>query len=228
VALAPKPAAPYVVDFAHYQWMGRADAAAVNAGTLVIPCPTEESPMAVLDLSCVTFMDSIGLGIVMKGFKLCKQAGGGLIVMRPSEPVRRLIETLKLDRLIPMAETMEEARSLARTLQGGAAPDCEADPHGRRLLFRLSGDLNAERASILSDLILLKWTSFDWARYMEVDMRGVHFIDSSGLDCLVRARSLAQSRRGGRFAITGANDNIRNVLEVARLNEPMNVKSVAA
>ena len=77
-------------------------------------------------------------------------------------------------------------------------------------------------------MIVLKWSSFDWARFMEVDLSGVHFIDSSGLDCLLRARSLAESRRGGRFTITGANDNIRNVLAVARLTEPLAVKSEAA
>jgi len=227
-APAPKPSAPYVVDFAHYQWMGRADAAAVHAGILAVPGPTAEHSLAVLDLNGVSFMDSIGLGIVMKGYKLCKQAGGGLILLRPSDPVRRLIETLKLDRLIPVAAGMEEARTIALTLQRGAAPDCEADPRERRLVFRCTGDLTVASASELSDMILLKWSSFDWARFMEVDMSGVHFIDSSGLDCLVRARALAQSRRGGRFTITGANDNIRNVLQVARLTEPLAVKSEAA
>ena len=220
--------APYVVDFAHYQWMGRADAAAVHGNLLEVPAPTQKHALAILDLHGVSFMDSIGLGVVMKGYKLCKQAGGGLILLRPSEPVRRLIETLKLDRLIPVAGSMEEARALALTLQRNGAPDCEADIHNRKLVFRCSGDLTVTTASELSDTILLKWSSFDWARFMEMDLSAVHFIDSSGLDCMVRARALAQSRRGGRFMITGANDNIRNVLEVARLTEPLSVKSEAA
>ena len=227
-APVPKPSAPYVVDFAHYQWSGRADAAAVHSSTLSIPCPTGQHAIAVLDLSQVSFMDSIGLGWVMKGFKLCKQAGGALILFRPSEPVRRLIETLKLDRLIPVAETMEDVRTLSESLQGGAAPDCASDPNSRRLVFRCSGDLTAIPASELSDLILLKWSSFEWAKFLEVDLSGVHFIDSSGLDCLVRARGLAQSRRGGRFMVTGANENILNVLRMARLNEPLAVKAEVA
>jgi N-acetylglucosaminyldiphosphoundecaprenol N-acetyl-beta-D-mannosaminyltransferase len=227
-APVPEPSAPYVVDFAHYQWMGRADAAAVHSGILQVPGPTEKHSLAVLDLHGVSFMDSIGLGFVMKGYKLCKQAGGGLILLRPSEPVRRLIGTLKLDRLIPVAMSMEEARTMAQTLQRNGAPDCEADPHNRKITFRCTGDLTNANASELSDMILLKWSSFDWARHMEVDLSAVHFIDSSGLDCMIRARSLAQSRRSGRFTITGANDNIRNVLEVARLTEPLAVKSEAA
>jgi anti-anti-sigma factor len=208
--------------------MGRADAAAVHSGILQVPGPTEKHSLAVLDLHGVSFMDSIGLGFVMKGYKLCKQAGGGLILLRPSEPVRRLIGTLKLDRLIPVAMSMEEARTMAQTLQRNGAPDCEADPHNRKITFRCTGDLTNANASELSDMILLKWSSFDWARHMEVDLSAVHFIDSSGLDCMIRARSLAQSRRSGRFTITGANDNIRNVLEVARLTEPLAVKSEAA
>lgn len=227
-APAPKPSTPYVVDFAHYQWMGRADAAAVQSNTLAIPGPTGQHALAVLDLSQVSFMDSIGLGSIMKGFKLCKQAGGALILFRPSEPVRRLIETLKLDRLIPVADTLEDVRVLSESIQGGSVPDCDSDPKTRRLVFRCSGDLTAMPASELSDLILLKWSSFAWARHLEVDLSGVHFIDSSGLDCLVRARALAQSRRGGQFVVTGANDNIRNVLTVARLNEPISMKAEVA
>jgi N-acetylglucosaminyldiphosphoundecaprenol N-acetyl-beta-D-mannosaminyltransferase len=227
-AAVPKPSAPYIVDFAHYQWAGRADAAAVHSNTLAIPCPTGQHAIAVLDLSQVTFMDSIGLGSIMKGFKLCKQAGGALILFRPSVAVRRLIETLKLDRLIPVAETMDDVRALSESLEGGGTPDCDFDPASRRLVFRCSGDLTAMPASQLSDLILLKWSSFQWARFMEVDLSGVHFIDSSGLDCLVRARHLAQSRPGGLFIVSGANDNILNVLRVARLDEPLVVETEVA
>ena len=227
-APAPAPSAPYVVDFAHYQWMGRADAAAVRSNILAVPGPTDSHALAVLDLNCVSFMDSIGLGLIMKGYKLCKQAGGGLILLHPSEPVRKLIQTLKLDRLIPVAASMDEARALAETMLRGGAPDCAPDPSSRRLIFRCSGDLTTTTASELSDMILLKWSSFDWARFMEVDLSSVHFIDSSGLDALVRARALAQSRRGGRFTVTGANDNIRNVLQVARLTEPLAVNNIEA
>jgi N-acetylglucosaminyldiphosphoundecaprenol N-acetyl-beta-D-mannosaminyltransferase len=222
------PPAPEVIDFAQYQWFGRVDAAAARSHALPVPGPNGYRTIALLDVSGVSFMDSIGLGLVMKGYKLCKEAGGGLILLKPSEPVQRLIETLKLDRLIPVAATMDEARAISRSLLGVPPLHCEADPPGRRLVFHCSGDLTAKTASELSETILLKWSALDWARSLEVDLSGVHFIDSSGLDCLVRARALAQSRRGGRFTITGANDNVRNVLALGRLNEPLTVKSRAA
>jgi N-acetylglucosaminyldiphosphoundecaprenol N-acetyl-beta-D-mannosaminyltransferase len=224
----PKPTAPYVVDFAHYQWMGRADAAAARSNTIEVPGPTDQHSLAILDLTHVSFMDSIGLGVIMKGFRLCKQAGGGLILLRPSDPVRRLIETLKLDRIIPVAGTIEEARAISQSILHARPPACNADPSARRLVFRCSGDLTAMSASELSDMIVLKWSSFDWARFMEIDLSSVHFIDSSGLDCLLRARSLSESRRGGRFTVTGANENIRNVLAVARLTQPLSVNIAAA
>ena len=227
-APAVNPPATEIIDFAQYQWFGRADAAAARSHALPVPGPSGNQTLAMLDVSGVSFMDSIGLGLVMKGYRLCKEAGGGLILLRPSEPVRRLIETLKLDRLIPVAATPDEARAMSRSLLGATPPRCEADPPARRLVFHCSGDLTAATASELSDLILLKWSSLNWARFMEVDLSCVHFIDSSGLDCLLRARALAQSRRGGRFAVTGANDNIRNVLTLGRLNEPLTVKSRAA
>ncbi len=223
-----RAAAPEAVDFGQYQWQGRADAAAVRGGALAIPGPDEKQKLALLDLSGVTFMDSTGLGLVMKAYKHCKQAGGALILLRPSEPVRKLIETLKLDRLVAAASSVEQARAMSNSLTGATPPQCDANPASRRVVFRCSGDLTAAPAAELSDMILLKWSALEWARFIEIDLSAVHFIDSSGLDCLVRARALAQSRRGSRFTITGANDNIRNVLALGRLAEPIDVKSQAA
>ncbi len=225
----PGPApVPDIIDLAHYQWFARADAAAAQANALPVPAPKGKNPLAILDVSCVSFMDSIGLGLVMKGYKLCKEAGGALILLQPSEPVRRLIETLKLDRLIPIAESPEAARAMSLSLLSPAPPRCEAQPAERRLVFHCSRELTAGNSAELSGMILSEWSAAPWARAMEVNLSGVHFIDSSGLDCLVRARALAQSRRGGRFSIAGANENICNVLALARLAEPLTVKSRAA
>ena len=55
--------------------VGRADAAAVKANELPVPSPTGEHTLSLLDLSGVSFMDSIGLGLLMKGYKLCKKPG---------------------------------------------------------------------------------------------------------------------------------------------------------
>ncbi|HEX4083309.1 MAG TPA: WecB/TagA/CpsF family glycosyltransferase [Chthoniobacteraceae bacterium] len=222
------PPAPVEEDMAQYRWIGRVDAAAAHAGRLAVPGPQGNRCVAVLELSGVSFMDSIALGLIMKGFKQCKAAGGGLILLQPSDPVRRVVETLKLDRLIPIAASMEEARGFSRSLHVTELPQCEVFQAQRRMVVRCIGDLTAATAGHMADLIAAKWSAHEWARFITVDLSAVHFIDSSGLDALVRSRALAQSRRGGRFTITGANANIRNVLALGRLAEPLDVNSHAA
>jgi exopolysaccharide biosynthesis WecB/TagA/CpsF family protein/anti-anti-sigma factor len=218
------PSAEPVKEFVHFSWAGRADAAAALSGLLEVPTPSGTQNVAVLDLSAVNFMDSTGLGVIMKGYKLCKEREGGLILLNPSQPVRLLIETLKLQRLIPVASSEEELRRIAEGLLA-TAPLCgDEDETGRRIVFNCSGELTAANAPRLSELVHLKWDACGWARFIEVNLAAVHFIDSSGLDALVRARALAQSRRGGRFSIVGANENIQNVLKLGMLNDPLPVK----
>jgi anti-sigma B factor antagonist len=54
--------------------------------------------------------------------------------------------------------------------------------------------------------------------HIAVDMSSVTFIDSSGLAVLVRAlQNLSQY--GGRLTISGMNENVRQIFEMARLDQ---------
>jgi len=50
-----------------------------------------------LDLSSVAFMDSTGLRVLLKASKLLEGHGGKVVLRKPSEPVRRLLEVSGLD-----------------------------------------------------------------------------------------------------------------------------------
>jgi anti-sigma B factor antagonist len=51
-----------------------------------------------------------------------------------------------------------------------------------------------------------------------VDLSGVHFIDSSGLAVLIRARQDVQNY-GGKLTLSGINDNVRPIFEMAQLDQ---------
>ena len=51
-----------------------------------------------------------------------------------------------------------------------------------------------------------------------VDLSGVRFIDSSGLAVLIRAMQDVQ-KYGGRLSLSGINDNVRPIFEMARLDQ---------
>lgn len=220
--------APAAEEFTSYSWSGRADATAVRDGALPEPAPVLKDSRVLLDLSAVTFMDSTGLGLILKAYKKCKQSGGSLILLRPSAPVRSLITTLKLDRLLPVAETVDDARSAARTTAAELQPECERFLGKSRIAVRCRGELNAATAAQLLGLVQKEWAALDWVRIVKLDLTELHFIDSAGVDCLLRLRALVHSRRNGWLYVAGANENVRNVLALARLDEPLDVAALAA
>jgi anti-sigma B factor antagonist len=63
----------------------------------------------VCDLSAATFMDSTALGVVVGAFKRAREAERTLQVVLPSGTARRVFEITTLDRILPIAATLEEA-----------------------------------------------------------------------------------------------------------------------
>lgn len=62
-----------------------------------------------LDLSEVTYIDSSGLGEILKLYLELKNINRKLILVAPQPAIRKVLRSSKLDRVFPMAETMAEA-----------------------------------------------------------------------------------------------------------------------
>jgi len=213
--------APEAAELAVYRWSGRADAAAVVAGRLPVPEPVGGQAHVLLDLAGVTFIDSTGLGLMLKGFKKCKKAGGALVLLCPGKVVLDLVATLNLTRLLPVAWTPDKAREAARMASAELHPECQA--RGGAVLVRCRGELTASGAVRLLELVEKECGSKD----VRLDLAELHFIDSAGLQCLLRLRKIAEERGGG-LTIAGANENVRNVLALAKLDLPLDVTPLAA
>lgn len=207
------------------QWAGRIDAAGISAGEVSEPFPKEGQPIVWLNTAEVTFMDSTGLGLLLKAFHMAKATGGSLIVLRPSASVRQMITSMKLDRLIPMADDEEQARALLKTEQPAETPKTDFEPDGeeQRLICRWSGDLDMGKAKDFASHVRTQWQERESARLLQVDLTDVRFMDSSGLGSLLQTRKLVGGRPGARLELVGLNDNLRNVIRLARLEELLGV-----
>jgi anti-sigma B factor antagonist len=71
-----------------------------------------QSPVTILDLSKVPHMDSAGLGVVLKYFVAAQKRGHKLILASVNERVLELFKLTRVDSLIPIAATLEQAESL--------------------------------------------------------------------------------------------------------------------
>jgi len=68
-------------------------------------------PLTILDLSGVPYMDSAGMGAVINHFVHCQNAGARLIAAGVSPRVLELFKLTKVDSIIPLAATAEEAEA---------------------------------------------------------------------------------------------------------------------
>lgn len=79
-------------------WVFRRAVSEVTAGLPVV-----------VDLEGVTFMDSAGLGALIGATRRVRERGGDLAVAGPRRPVRRLLQTTGIDRIVYVAASAEEA-----------------------------------------------------------------------------------------------------------------------
>jgi anti-anti-sigma factor len=57
-----------------------------------------------VNMSGVTFIDAAGIGVLVAAANRARQAGGGLSLLAPSRQVRRLLDVLHLDAILPAAQ----------------------------------------------------------------------------------------------------------------------------
>jgi anti-anti-sigma factor len=65
---------------------------------------TPPTGLLVLDLSKLDFIDSTGLEVLLRAARRAHDAGGRLIVARPSRYVRRLLEMTAIDQSLDVVE----------------------------------------------------------------------------------------------------------------------------
>lgn len=66
-------------------------------------------PLTVIDLTNVPYMDSAGMGLVMNHYVRCQTRGAKLVVVGANNRVLDLFKVTKVDSVLPMVRTMDEA-----------------------------------------------------------------------------------------------------------------------
>lgn len=203
-----QPADPYDVVV----WTGRIDAASVHARTVPLPIVDPANPKPVyLELSAVTYLDSTALGLLLRLFREAKAANTDFALIRPSEPVTKLIAAMKLDRLLPCAVSPDLAR--ARAGVGLRARGSQE----RDLVLTFDGDLIASSCPEKREWITRSWEEAPHHRTLVLNLERVRFMDSSGLGLLVATQRLVAQRPGSKLRLRKVHANLLNVIRLARM-----------
>ncbi|MET3961503.1 anti-sigma B factor antagonist [Marmoricola sp. OAE513] len=67
------------------------------------------NPQVVLDLSRMTFCDSVCLGVLVSSHQAAVSAGGWLRVAAPGTYIRRVLDLTRLDQVLSIHDSLEEA-----------------------------------------------------------------------------------------------------------------------
>lgn len=78
-----------------------------------------ERTFSIIDLSDVDFVASIGIATLVRSAKAARRRNGNVVLMNPSPNVATVLTTTRIDRVIPVAKTLEEARALVKEIPSG-------------------------------------------------------------------------------------------------------------
>jgi anti-sigma B factor antagonist len=67
--------------------------------------------LTVIDLTAVPYMDSAGMGLVMNHYVRCQTKGAKLIVAGANSRVMDLFKVTKVDTVLPLVSTLEDAEA---------------------------------------------------------------------------------------------------------------------
>ncbi len=164
-----------------------------------------------LDLQDVKFIDSSGMGLLIRLQKKARITGRQLILMSPSNAVQSALKLMRLKDFFTIVRDQKEVRKFMETniIPKGASKELAAN-------FAWKGEVTAANVDEVWKQTETYIASCAKNGELRVDLSEVPFIDSTGLGLMIRARKVA-AQSGAKIFFSGAQPNVRNVLRIARL-----------
>jgi N-acetylglucosaminyldiphosphoundecaprenol N-acetyl-beta-D-mannosaminyltransferase len=175
------------------------------------------SHYGLLNLAGVDFMDTTGVGILLRLQKQARAAGRKLILVAPSRAVRSALALMRLDGFFLMAADMAAARRLMQNFEGEQPVRLRPNYFPSRPSVFWQGEITAANAeevwrSTCSQMVA---RGKKGSRFL-IDVSALKFIDSAGAWLMLRAREIGR-RDGLEIVFTGIQPAVRNVLRFARV-----------
>jgi anti-sigma B factor antagonist len=94
---------------------GRLDIEGANAIDLRLTVlTTTERTFSIIDLAAVDFLASIGIATLIRSAKAARQRNGNMVLLNPRANVAKVLASMRIDQIVPVCYSVEEARILLR------------------------------------------------------------------------------------------------------------------
>ncbi|MGA2751347.1 MAG: WecB/TagA/CpsF family glycosyltransferase [Verrucomicrobiota bacterium] len=170
-----------------------------------------------LDLSAVAFIDSTGVGWLVRLQKRARLSGRAIILLAPSLAVRSALRWMRLEGFFNLAPDLAAARKLMEEgrLHRPVVPQPNYFPSQPSVFWR--GEITAANVEHVwrstQNQIALRARA---GGQFLIDISALKFIDSAGAWLMLRAKELGLEQ-GLEIVFTGAQPRVRNVLRFARV-----------
>jgi anti-sigma B factor antagonist len=211
---------PAVVDastapFCRTRLPNRLDFSAVSERASLIEEIIAREGNCLLEMDATTFIDSTGVGFLIRLQKRLRARGHELLLLAPSKVVLRALKLMRLSDFFLLATNQEEAlQVLDQTQAAGIAARGKSEIDLTCLHWH--GEVTAANAESVWEHTRQYLNSVTGTAKKTIDLRDVRFIDSSGLGLMVRAKKISVAN-GQDLIFVGMRPAVRNVVRLSRL-----------
>ena len=216
----PVPVSTPVKAEQDWQWIklpARLDMAAVRDDVMLLDQFLADGRHCLLEMTKVEFIDSTGVGFLIRVQKKIRATGRQLVLLAPSAAVRRALSLMRLQDLFASALDFDSAQRLIEARALEQTSSVAGDPGALSKSLAWQGEITAANAVEVWQLTEAGLnTAAASSQRLAIDLSRVRFLDSTGLGLMIRAKKLSK-RLGVQLQFTAAQPAVRNVLQLARL-----------
>jgi N-acetylglucosaminyldiphosphoundecaprenol N-acetyl-beta-D-mannosaminyltransferase len=168
------------------------------------------------DLSGVRFVDSTGMGLLIRLHKQARIARRQLILFQPSRSVMAALKLMRLTDFFHIANDMIRATHLMEAAEADLPVTYHPNYFPSKPSIFWQGELTADNAGQVWNSTRQHMMAHqkNGGQFL-IDLSALEFIDSTGVGVMLRTRNNGL-QQGIKVVFTGAQPNVRNVLEISR------------
>lgn len=171
---------------------------------------------AVCDLSQTAFVDSTGIGLLVRLHQQARELGRRFVLAAPQDRFKQVLRLMRLEELFDVETTIDKARAATA---GSEGPAQSVRLHSRSpRILTWQGEVTSLNAEEVIRQSLEQTQEVPADSEVTVDLGRVRFVDSSGVGAMVGLkRQLWDRQITLRFTNVGA--TVQNVLTLARVQD---------